>query len=165
MKWSRMVTYGAQVYYQETEQDASQSGYDPMRRIARFWTTLSLWDKPGLCIYLRCPHYMLIYSLIAFRITFVSPVISLRSQCKLDQSSVVMCSRQRSLPTLVDPTPKVKCPDMQRGCVGWAQRHQAACSDQMGEYYETYGKSPETCTLLHHRPNLKMSTERRGSHG
>ena len=137
----------------------------PMRRMGRFVTISSPLDKPGQCIYLYFTHYTLVYSLIAFGFKFVSPIISIRSQYELDQSSAVRCSRRRSLPTLIDPALKVKCSGMQRGCVGWAQRRQAACSDHMGEYYRPYGTFPETCTLVHHRPNLKMSTGRRGSHG
>ena len=75
------------------------------------------------------------------------------------------CSRRLSLPTLIDPTLKWKCSGMQRGCVGWAQRRQAASFNHMGEYYRPYGTFPETCTLVHHRPNLKMRMGRGRSHG
>ena len=136
-----------------------------MRRMGRFATISSPLDKPGQCIYLHFTHYMLVYSLIAFRIKFISPIISLQSQYELDQSSVVRCSRRLSLPTLIGPTLKWKCSGMQRGCVGWAQCRQTACDDHMDECYSYYGKFPETCTLLHHRPNLKMSMGRGRSHG
>ena len=136
-----------------------------MRRMGRFATISSPLDKPGQCIYLHFTHYMLVYSLIAFRIKFIPPIISLQSQYELDQSSVVRCSRRLSLPTLIDPTLKWKCSGMQRGCVGWAQRRQAASFNHMGEYYRPYGTFPETCTLVHHRPNLKMRMGRGRSHG
>ena len=136
-----------------------------MRRMGRFATISSPLDKPGQCIYLHFTHYMLVYSLIAFRIKFIPPIISLQSQYELDQSSVVRCSRRLSLPTLIDPTLKWKCSGMQRGCVGWAQRRQIACDAHMDKYYSHYRTFPETCTLVHHRPNLIMSMERGRSHG
>ena len=136
-----------------------------MRRMGRFATISSPLDKPGQCIYLHFTHYMLVYSLIAFRIKFISPIISLQSQYELDQSSVVRCSRRLSLPTLIDPTLKWKWSGMQRGCVGWAQCRQTACDDHMDKCYSHYGTFPETCTLVQHRQNLKMSMGRGRSHG
>ena len=165
MIWSRMVPYGAQVYNQETEQDAPQSGYDSY---APYGTVRDHFIAVGQTRPVHISslsHYKLVYSLIAFGIKFIPPIISLQSQYELDQSSVVRCSRRLSLPTLIDLILNWKCSGMQRGCVGWAQRRQTACDDHMDKCYSHYGTFPETCTLVHHRPNLKMSMGGGRSHG
>ena len=163
MIWSRMVPYGAQVYNQETEQNAQQSVYI-YHSHAPYGTVHDHFIAVGQT---RPVHISSHARLLADRIRdqiYIShnlPTISIKKQrCEV---------LTQALPTDVNRSDTQReVFGMQRGCVGWAQRRQTACDDHMDECYSRYGTFPETCTLrsvVHHRPNLKMSMGQGRSHG